>query len=372
MPRITVGLFLAGSIYLGAASATAAPDVAETEAALDRVIAAVGAGDGPGCVTGVASGGRVLAWRAAGSANLELGVPLSRQSAFDIASTSKQFTAVSAAILARRGKLDLDADIRTYLPDMHPFDPPIRVRDLIHHSSGLPDVYEPLSWQFGDEDGNRYPPELTLRTARGIKALRFAPGTKYEYSNLGYLLLAEIVETVSGQTLRRFAQENIFGPMGMTNTHFHDNMREVVPNRASAYTLAPDGRWEWRHSDFDVVGDGGVYSTLDDLAKWYDVYADPSKLEGGRALLDMLTTPATYTQSGATYRGKPIGYGFAMQMFEHNGQKVVGHPGGWGGYGTVPYYFPAGNLTVIAMCNTRRIEVLDAVLDAGARLAAGD
>ncbi len=93
---------------------------------------------------------------------------------------------------------------------------------------------------------------------------------------------------MSGQTLRAFADTNIFKPMGMAHTHFHDDYREVVPNRASAYSLKPDGKtWEWRHSDFTVMGDGGVYSTLGDLARWMDVYRDPSKLEGGRALIEM-------------------------------------------------------------------------------------
>jgi CubicO group peptidase (beta-lactamase class C family) len=373
MSKIASGALLAGSLLWAAKAAGAPPDAAEAQAALDGAIAAAVVTDGPGCVTGVASGGKLLAWRASGLANLELGVPLARETAFDIGSTSKQFTAVSAAILVRRGTLDLDADIRTYLPDMHSFDPPLRLRDLIHHSSGLPDVYEPLSWQFGDVDGNRYPADLTLKMARGIRVLKFEPGSKFEYSNLGYLLLAEIVEQASGQSLREFAQDNIFGPLGMTRTAFHDNIRELVPNRASAYSLAPDGStWEWRHSDFDVMGDGGVYSTLDDLAKWYDIYADPSKLEGGQALLDLLLTPATYAETGASYRGMPMDYGFGMQMFTYKDQKVVGHPGGWAGYGTVPYYFASRNFAIIAMCNVQRREVIGAVLDEGARLAAGD
>jgi len=278
--RVAIGLI---SLTV-ATAASAVPSRKAANAALDGALAKAMVTTGPGCVAGIASGGEIIASRAVGSANLELNVPMRTDMAFDIGSTSKQFTAISAAILARRGKLDLDADIRTYLPDMHAFDPPIRVRDLIHHSSGLPDVYEPLTWQFGDPDGNRYPADLTLRMARGMTDLKFKPGTQYEYSNIGYLLLGEIVEKVSGQTLRAFADANIFKPMGMANTAFKDDMREIVPNRASAYSLKADGKtWEWRHSDFDVMGDGGVYSTLADLATWYNVYADPSKLEGGKA-----------------------------------------------------------------------------------------
>ncbi|WP_430388323.1 serine hydrolase domain-containing protein [Blastomonas fulva] len=365
-------LVMATAALASSAAVPAPPGKAEADAALDRYLvgAMTTAAAGPGCVAGIASGGKLLAERASGLANLELNVPMRTDMAFDIGSTSKQFTALSAAILARRGQLDLDADIRTYIPDIHAFDPPIRVKHLIYHSSGLPDVYQPLEWLYGDSDGNRYPASVTLDMSRGIKQLKFAPGSQYEYSNLGYLLLGQIVEKVSGQTLRAFADANIFRPMGMTSTAFHDDARELVPNRASAYSLKADGKtWEWRHSDFDVMGDGGVYSTLGDLAKWYGVYSDPSRLEGGQALMDMVLTPGSYTEKGASYLGQPMNYGFAVQMLTHKGQKVIGHAGGWAGYATAPYYFPARDFAVIAICNVRKREVLDAVLDAGAALA---
>jgi CubicO group peptidase (beta-lactamase class C family) len=360
-------LLLTAATLSTAASAT--PDRAAVNAALESVITSATIPGGPGCVAGVAKDGKLLAARATGLANMELKVPMRTDMVFDIGSTSKQFTALSAAILARRGKLDLDADIRTYLPDMHAFDPPIRVRHLIHHSSGLPDVYEPLSWQTGDPDGNNYPSDLTLRMARGIRSLAFEPGSQYAYSNIGYLLLAEIVEKVSGQTLRAFADANIFKPMGMANTAFKDDPRELVPNRASAYSLKPDGKtWEWRHSDFRVMGDGGVYSTLGDLAKWMGAEADPSKLDGGAELMKLVLTPATYTKTGASWRGQPLDYGFGVQMLDHKGRRLIGHAGSWAGYVTAPYVSPDSGIAVIAICNVRRAEVLNAVLDAAAEL----
>lgn len=367
MKSVSILLLATGAI---AASASAGPDRVAVDKALADVIASATIADGPGCVAGVAKDGKLLAARATGLANMELKVPMRTDMAFDIGSTSKQFTAISAAILARRGKLDLDADIRTYLPDMHAFDPPIRVRHLIGHSSGLPDVYEPLSWQYGDPDGNNYPSDLTLRMARGIRTLEAEPGSTYAYSNLGYLLLAEIVEKVSGQTLRAFADANIFKPMGMANTAFKDDPRELVPNRASAYSLKPDGKtWEWRHSDFRVMGDGGVYSTLGDLAKWMAVFSDPSRLEGGAELMKLVLTPAGYSKTAASWRGQPLDYGFGVQMLSHKGRRLIGHAGGWAGYGTVPYMSPDSGVAVIAICNVRKVEVLNAVLDATAGLA---
>lgn len=327
----------------------------------------------PGCSYGIARDGHLLASGASGLANMELGVPISSVTTFDIGSASKQFTATSIAILALRGALDLEADIRTYLPDMPYRDPAIRVKHLIYHSSGLPDVYEPLEWLSGSGDGNLYPSDLTLRMARGIRQLKFSPGSRFEYSNLGYLLLGEIVQAVSGQTLRDFAAANIFRPMGMSNTRFHDDIGELIPHRASAYSLRPDGKtWEWRHSDFTVMGDGGVYSTLADLARWYNIYKNPDALEGGSRLLELLLTPGDYAEAGPNYLGKPMNYAFGMQLIEWEGVSMIGHPGGWAGYATAPYYFPSANISVISLCNHRRLDVLETVIALGRQFARGE
>ncbi len=369
------GSLAAGAVLFGAtgilALATACADVPDREH-LSRMLADtyghLHPAGGPGCVVGVARDGRLLASRADGSANLELGVPLAVDMAFDIGSTAKQFTATSVAILARRGKIDLDADIRTYLPALR-LSVPVTVRQLIHHSGGLPDVYEPLERLYGDRDGNRYPSDYALRMAFGTAKTEFTPGSKFAYSNVGYLLLGQIVEKVTGQSLRAFAEENLFRPLGMTQTHFHDNEHELVPRRASSYALGADGKtWEWRHSDFIVMGDGGAYSTLADLARWYAIFSDPGKLEGGRELLDLLLTPGRYTESGPSYHGQPIEYGFGIQLYEWKGQRVISHPGAWAAYGTAPFYFPASNLALITLCNYQSRPVLDATLELGVAL----
>ena len=355
----------AASAFAVVCTSSNAQDLSPEEAQriLDENFAPLFDDSNPGCVYGVARHGEIIASGVGGRANLELNVSLTRSSAFDIGSAAKQFTATSAAILARRGKLDLDADIREYLPEMHAFDPPIRVRHLIHHSSGLHDPYAPLSWLYGNEYGNAYPSEFTLRMARGMTSLKSEPGAVYEYSNLGYLLLGQIVERVSGQSLRQFAHENIFEPLEMNNTHFHDNAREIIPNRASAYKRAADGEgWEWTHSDFTVMGDGGAYSTIDDLAKWYGVFSDPSKLEGRKKLFDLITTPGAYSETGVTFIGVPAEYLFGNFKMTHEGVDLIGHPGGWAGYATTPFYVPSIDATLITMCNTRYQKVVDATL----------
>lgn len=362
---------------IGAALCLARSVLAQSEAndrlqtILDEAFSPLLSDAGPGCVYGAAQGGRVLAEGATGLANMEHGIPLSTESVFDIGSTSKQFTAISAAMLALEGKLDLDADIRTYLPEMQVFETPILVKHLIHHSSGLHDPYDPLSWLFGDVYGAFYPSDFTLRMGYGMTSLKSKPGDVYEYSNLGYLLLGQIVERVSGQTLRTFAEDRIFGPLGMSKTHFHDDYREVVPGRASAYQPKADGSgWIWTQSNFTVMGDGGVYSTLGDLAKWYQVFSDPSLLPGGQKLMDLVLTGGEYAKTGATYGPFDVDYGFGVMKMTVDGVDIIGHPGAWAGYITVPFYIKPADISLITICNTRKREVMRAHFGAIPKVAA--
>ena len=348
----TAWLAFAASPTLSASDVGAPLTSAKAKALLDERLGGLGTPDGPGCVSAIARDGQVLATRAKGLANLELKVALTPDSVFDIGSTSKQFTAASIAILSRRGKIDLDADIRTYLPELKVLPKPVTVRQLIHHSGGYPDPYEALERLYGDHDGNLYPSDATLKMAAGTTRTEFEPGEKYAYSNVGYLLLGQIVERVSGQSLRAFAEANIFAPLGMSHTHFHDNYQELTPNRASAYGRDADGKtWIWRHSDFTIMGDGGVFSTDGDLAKWYDNFSHP-RLEGGQALVDLLLTPGVYRSGPATYRGHPVEYGFGVMIDRSSGAAIIGHPGSWAGYGSIPYFAPAHGLGVIVLCNS--------------------
>lgn len=364
---------LAGLAFLALASpaSAAAPplDAARVATLLEQRFASLHPADGPGCAVGVGQAGRVVASRADGYANLDLGVRLTTQSVFDIGSSSKQFTGAAIAILARRGKLDLNADIRSYLPGMKALSKPITVLQLLHHSGGLPDVYEPLAALTGDSDGNYFPSADALRMAEGFRDTRFAPGAKFEYSNTGYLLLGRIIEQRSGMTQRNFADSALFKPLGMAHTHIHDNAREIVRDRASAYSRKPDDSgWEWRHSDFTLGGDGTVLSTVQDMITWYGAIAG-ARIEGGRATIDMMTTPGVYAGEGPTYRGEPIQYGFGLQLLTIKGQKAIGHTGSWAGFVSAAYWFPDRDVSVVALCNYRNIAVMQALSELAGELA---
>jgi len=233
----------------------------------------------PGCALGVIRDGQLIYKRGYGMANLEYDIPISPTSVFWIASTSKQFTAFSVALLARQGKLSLDDDIRRYLPEMPPYQRPVTIRHLIHHTSGFRDYLVlkhmagiPTEDVHSDEDifhlMARQTDEDVLAFLARQKELNFAPGDAHLYSNSNYLLLAHIVKRVSGKSLREFAEEYIFKPLGMTNTHFQDDLTQLVRNRAVGYSPRAGGGFVSVVTNFDRVAPAGVLTTVEDLLLW--------------------------------------------------------------------------------------------------------
>jgi CubicO group peptidase (beta-lactamase class C family) len=196
--------------------------------------------DSPGCAVAVIKQGQVIYQRGYGLANLDFGIPISSKTAFNIASVSKQFTAMSIALLARQGKLSLDDDIRKYLPEFPQYQSPITIRNLVYHTSGIreyPHLMLAAGIRFQDASD-----EDVLKMLMQQKELNFKPGEEYLYSNSNYFLLAQIVKRASGKSLREFAETNIFKPLGMVNTGFQNDGTEVIRNRATGYS-SRNGGW---------------------------------------------------------------------------------------------------------------------------------
>ena len=205
-------------------------------ARVDRLFAEWGTPGSPGCVLGVIRDGKLIYARGYGLANLEYNLPLTPKSVLNIASVSKQFTAASILLLAQRGALSLDDDIRKYVPEIPAYNAePITIRHLLNHTSGIRDWYDlmNLASPIGDLSVGRPIEDADmLAVIARQKETNFPPGSEYSYSNSGYSLLSVIVKRTSGKTLREFAEANIFAPLGMSHTHFHDDYGMVVPLRA--------------------------------------------------------------------------------------------------------------------------------------------
>lgn len=311
--------------------------------AVNRVFAPWTATDGPGCAVAVARDNMLVHQNGYGMANLETGTPITPASVFHIASVSKQFTAAAVMLLARDGKLGLDEDIRKHLPEIPDYGHTITIRHLLAHTSGLRDQWELLAMARGRFEENRITEGDVLEIVTRQKALNFVPGTEYLYSNTGYTLAAVIVKRVSGTSLRDFAAEHIFRPLGMTQTQFQDDYTRVITGRAAGYARRPTGRWHVSLPNYDTYGATSLFSTVGDLLKWQ---ANFDKLAVGDSTLFR-----HMTQFHTLANGDTVSYGLGLLTELHRGTPNVSHGGADAGYRAWLGRLPEHKLDIAVLCN---------------------
>lgn len=295
----------------------------------------------PGAALAIIKDGQIIYKRGYGMAKLEDELVMTPSKVFDIGSVSKQFTAACIAMLALEGKLSLDDNVRKYIPELPSYERPITIRHLLHHTSGLRDYNALLSLAGFRPDSDCPNVEEALEIICRQKRLNHPPGEEYSYTNTGYFLLGQIVERLSGKSLNQFAQERIFQPLGMKNTLFQDNHNQIIKNRASGYSPEGDG-FRLDMSDWDEVGDGNVYTTVEDLYLWDQAFYN-NKL--GRELMDMLLTQGTLNNS------EKIDYAFGLIIGNYRGLRTVSHSGSWAGFRASLIRFPDEKFSIICLSN---------------------
>lgn len=341
MERITTVRWALGALTMTALLGAPAFGQA-TPQALDSLFTDYAANSLPGCAVGVSRGATPLATRAYGMADLEHGVPLTPQSVFYMASVSKQFMALSILLLERDGKLQLDDRVSAYIPELPDHAAAITIQQLLNHTSGLRD-YLALSWLAGHPPDYVITERSVLNTLARQAKLNFEPGTEYLYSNSGYVLLSIIAARVAGRPLDAFARERIFTPLGMHSTRFQHDHSALIIGRAIGYERLDDA-WHIGNSMLDVVGDGGLYSSVDDMLRWATAFERPEFAP----LLSRMQTPGTLADG----RAIPSGYGMGLVAGRYRGVPTVSHGGSLAGYRTGFFRLPDARLTVVILCNT--------------------
>ena len=344
--RLAAGLFpFAAAVLIGGAPGSAGAALQPSPAALDAVFEAWDRDDSPGCAAGALRRGEFVFRGAYGMANLDHGVPLTADSVFRMASVSKQFTAAAVLAAEDRGLLSLEDPIRKHLPELPGWADPVRVRHLVHHTSGIRDYLVVMTLRGHGPDAH-YTDAAVLTALQSLERRNFEPGTEYLYSNSGYWLLGELLRRVSGRTLREFAAEALFTPLGMDATHFHDRHREIVPGRASGYRPRPEadgGGFELDRTTLEMVGDGGLYTTLNDLRYWEGMFLDPGRL--GPRFERRLVEPGRFSD------GSLQDYAAGLGLGEYRGLRTVSHGGGFVGFRTHSLRFPEREFAVFVLCN---------------------
>jgi CubicO group peptidase (beta-lactamase class C family) len=295
----------------------------------------------PGAALLVSRCGKIVQAEGFGLANVELQVPVKPETVFQSGSVGKQFTATAVMMLVEEDKVGLEDPLTKYFPDAPPTWKEVTVRELLSHTAGFGDY--PATFNFRKDWTE---PEL-LKLVEGIP-LAYPPGTKWEYSNLGYLTLGILIHLATGEFYGDFLQQRIFRPLDMQTTRIISEA-DIIPNRAAGYRLVKGElkNQEWVAPKVNTTADGSLYFSVLDLAKW-DASLYTEKLLK-RSSLDQMWTPAKLKN------GQPnkAGYGFGWEMEDRHGHHVVGHTGSWQGFKTAiaRYVDKNDQLTVVVLAN---------------------
>ena len=313
-------------------------------ARIDALFAEWSKPDSPGCAVGVVRAGKIVVARSYGMADLEHDIPITPRTVFYIGSVGKQFTAYAVVRLAQQRRISLDDEVRKYVPELHDFGGPVTIRQLIHHTSGLRDFFELLSLS-GMREGDLVTQKDILGMIFKQRELNFPPGERFLYSNSNYALLATIVERVTGESFRDGMARNVFAPLGMNDTQVCSDHQRIVKNRAWSYRSdsANKGMFKTVVFPYSGYGAGGIYSTVEDLARWVSNFTKPRP--GDERTISQMVEP------GRLNSGQAITYAFALSVDEYRGHKRVGHSGALAGYRAYLGFFPDHDLGVIVLSN---------------------
>ncbi|ANF54048.1 hypothetical protein DA69_04405 [Brevundimonas naejangsanensis] len=327
--------------------------VAIDPAALDRLLDPFDRTDAPGFALGVAHRGVPIYRRGVGMASVELPVALSPSIRMRIGSTSKHFCVLAVMLLAEERRLSLDDSPRRVIPELPTWAEAITLRQLMSHTSGMRDSLDLVMLSAGP--GRPIPPRAQLEMLTSIDSVNFPPGASWNYNNGGYVLLTEIVERITGQSLGEVLRERIFEPVGMHDTCLRLLDTDLLPNSATLHLPRPDGGWTRGVFGPPVAGEGGIVSTVDDMLRWLAHMSAPRV--GSPASWEAMTTPRA-----------SHGYGLGLTVSDHRGLRTVHHAGGVVGGSSQMLKVPDHEFDLILMTNGRNAlamyDLADAVIDA--------
>ncbi len=314
---------------------------------VDSVFRAFDRTDSPGCALGVYQDGAIRYARGYGLASLELSVPLSPRTVLDVGSISKQFTAMAMLVLEKDGKLSLDDPIRKLYPEMPAYADRITWRRALSQTSGLRDL-----WSLWGQTGRTFAGDTVdaLNIITHSAEPNYEPGERYLYTNTGWILAAQAVYRLTGKTLAQFAEERIFGPLGMKDTRFLVDRAAIIPNLAESYSPREKSyRVQRNPYDGAIMGAGGIHTTVEDFGRWLNNY--DAATVGGRDIVTTMTTATKLTDGSPATSGPGLAYAVGLTVGTARGLPVVAHGGAWGGFRGHFLRFPDQHFAVATFCN---------------------
>jgi len=361
---MTTGLLLVacmcGSLHAGKPSAR-----------LDALLDAWKLKNAPGMAAVLIRDGRIEYRKTFGLADLDARTPITPDTQFLLASLTKQFTAMAVMILVERHQLRLDDTLAKFCPEFPGYARTITIRHLLNHTAGFTQYQELLVGTIDEESyfrssktpraAHEFTAAEALEALSRQERLRFPPGDRFEYSDSAYVVLAQIIERITGKRYAEFLKETIFDPLGMNDTMVVDERKQKVPRMALSYAMR-DGRWQdiTYSPENSIYGEDGIYSTVNDLYKW-DQALYTERLVS-RSTLEMAFTPGLANDGNEIVTdllARPNSYGFGWVISSVSGEKDVEHPGGWAGYDTYILRVPSRRVTAIVLTNASNDDVAE-------------
>jgi CubicO group peptidase (beta-lactamase class C family) len=349
------GIPAAICLFLGLASALQAQ---VSSGQIDEVFASLKSTNAPGAAVLVVRDGKPVFRQGYGVTDLRTLHPINAETNFRLASFTKQFTATCIMLLVHDGRLRYDEHLTEIFPEFPAYGRTITVRNLLNHTSGLPDYEDILMKQYPDTPPEKIPQILdagVLKLLEQQSSGKFPPRAKWEYSNSGYAVLAMIVEKVSGKHFGQFLHDRIFAPLQMTNTLAYEKGKNEVPKRAYGHTRDGDRFKESDQSPTSaVLGDGGIYTSIDDLTKWDRALRNHTLLS--EAEMQPALTPVHVADLLPTSDGHNVSYGFGWFLDPYQGYRRMWHDGETIGFRTTIQRFPDERITIIVLANRTDID----------------
>jgi CubicO group peptidase (beta-lactamase class C family) len=359
--RLIALAVLAGAILKGTAQPriVSGPLSKKVKGQIDRLFQAFAKPGSPGYAIGIIKDQQILYEQGYGSANLDYDLPITPHSAFDIASVSKQFTAACIALLIMEGKLSLESPAILYIPQLSKYKDTIRVKHLLYNTSGIIDYYKlPRPGGRSWNTFNYFENDDCIAASLGQDSLLFKPGEKWDYCNVNYMLLAKIVEKISGEPFRVFSRERLFAPLGMANTRINDDATEIIRSRVTPYNprtpeyinaylkdgIAVDsgGPWLQHPRNSPHYGGSGVVTTVDDLLIWSRNFF--TKKFGGQAFYDLMHRTEKFPNGRDNQA-------FGLYFDVYRDRKFVAWDGGDFGISSQLIRFPGNKLAIVVLSN---------------------
>jgi len=305
---------------------------------------------GPGFSAAVMRDGETMFERHYGMASLELKVPLSRDSAYYLASESKQFTAACVMSLVRDGVVGLEDDVCAWLPELAKFEQKFPLRSLLNHSSGIPDYFQFLHCQLHRHDADYFNNDIILRLIACMDTVECPAQTEHRYSNSNYILLAALVERLTGIPLKQYASKTLFEPLGIRHLAFDDDRFDIIENRVFSYETdrSRASGYKQHLGNANTVGDGGIYGSVADLLRW--------EAEWHRQWSDHSSLLHAMLQASPFLDGTVHGYRFGLELVRKFDQDVVFHSGGLWGFSTLIVRIPERRISIIHLANCQNAE----------------